>query len=119
MALAIGIAAEAWRHPARATERLQATWSDTHLFEAVCHALSRAVCLMPYEACGRIVRFCLEGMVESMIYAALTKYFRGGNMPRRSSSFPTRRRTSSDQFTQPCSLKPRKWRAFSYGAMPR
>jgi hypothetical protein len=46
------------------------------------------------------------------------KYFLGGNIARRSSSSPQRRRISSDRFTQLRSLKPRKCRACSYPAAP-
>jgi hypothetical protein len=47
----------------------------------------------------------------SAVHAALRKYFRGGNISRRSSSWPQRRRTSSLRFTQLVSLRPRKCRA--------
>jgi hypothetical protein len=47
------------------------------------------------------------------------KYFLGGNIPRRKISAPQRRRISSDQFTHPRSLNPKKCRALSYGANPK
>src|SRR4029077_3532806 len=43
--LRTGIAAGTWRHPAGATESLQATWSDNRVGTAVCRALSRVVTL--------------------------------------------------------------------------
>ena len=79
---------------------------------------------LAFDVCWEVYRGAREVLeakrgMGAMDWKEATKYFRGGNMPRRNSSFPTRRRTSSDQFTQLCSLKPRKCRAFSYGAMPR
>ena len=71
------------------------------------------------------VAFCpvradeIEMVKLDSIQDSLRKYFLGGNIPRRSSSFPQRFRTSSVQFTQLRSLRPRKCRAFSYGASPR
>jgi hypothetical protein len=80
---------------------------------------------IPQEAC---LRSSLCGVGDSRpstravrpdLQAASLKYFRAGNMLRCSSSLPQRRRISSDHVTQPCSLRPRKWRALSYGARPR
>jgi hypothetical protein len=47
------------------------------------------------------------------------KYFRGGNIPLRKISAPHLLRISSDQFTHPRSLNPKKCRALSCGANPR